>query len=63
MRQWLHLKLMIPDVPSKVLRQHQAIYAAIRARTAEGARKAMMEHLASTVRLVSQVIEEHTPNR
>jgi GntR family transcriptional repressor for pyruvate dehydrogenase complex len=63
MRQWLHLKLMIPDVPGKVLRQHQAIYAAIRSRDVEAARKAMMEHLESTVRLVSQVVEQHAPRR
>jgi GntR family transcriptional regulator, transcriptional repressor for pyruvate dehydrogenase complex len=63
MRQWLHLKLMIPDVPSKVLRQHEAIYTAIRSRDVEAARKAMMEHLASTVRLVSQVMEQQAPHR
>ncbi len=61
MRRWLHLKLMLPDVPTKVLRQHEAIYHAIRSRDPEAARKAMMEHLESTVRLVSQVIEEQGP--
>jgi GntR family transcriptional regulator, transcriptional repressor for pyruvate dehydrogenase complex len=63
MRQWLYLKLMIPDVPGSVLRQHQAIYHAIRARDTEAARKAMWEHLQSTVRLVSQVMEQQAHTR
>lgn len=63
MRQVLYLKLMIPDVPARVLNQHRTIYEAIRRRDAEAARKAMMEHLESTVRLVAQVMEQHSPNR
>jgi GntR family transcriptional repressor for pyruvate dehydrogenase complex len=58
MRRLLHLKLMIPTVPAKVLRQHEAIYTAIRNHDSEAARRAMIEHLESTVRLVSQVLEQ-----
>jgi GntR family transcriptional repressor for pyruvate dehydrogenase complex len=61
MRQWIYLKLLLPDVPGSVLRQHQAIYSAIRTRNVEGARAAMMEHLQTTVRLVSKVVEQNDP--
>jgi len=58
MRQWLVLKLLIPQVPAKVLRQHEAIYAAIRAGDAVAAREAMWAHLEETARLVTQVVSK-----
>ena len=60
MRQWLVLKLLIPEVPAKVLRQHEAIYAAIRARDAEAARQAMWTHLEQTARLVTEVMRKQS---
>jgi GntR family transcriptional regulator, transcriptional repressor for pyruvate dehydrogenase complex len=60
MRRWIYLKLLIPNVPEKVLAQHVDIYEAIRRRDAEGARKAMLLHLEDTARLVSQVVESQT---
>jgi GntR family transcriptional regulator, transcriptional repressor for pyruvate dehydrogenase complex len=58
MRQWLVLKLMIPHVPDKVLKQHEAIYRAIRAGNPSAARKAMWIHLEQTAHLVTQVVEK-----
>jgi GntR family transcriptional regulator, transcriptional repressor for pyruvate dehydrogenase complex len=57
MRQWIYLKLLIPDVPRKVLKRHEAIYGAIRKRNANAARSAMWKHLEETVALVNQVLE------
>jgi GntR family transcriptional regulator, transcriptional repressor for pyruvate dehydrogenase complex len=59
MRYWLYLKLMIPHVPGRVLEQHQLIYDAICRHDADAARGAMLDHLQSTFRLVSQVVEQH----
>jgi len=58
MRQWIYLKLLIPDVHTRVLRQHEAIYDEIRARDAEDARSAMLKHLNDTVMLVTQVMQQ-----
>jgi GntR family transcriptional regulator, transcriptional repressor for pyruvate dehydrogenase complex len=58
MRQWIYLKLLIPDVPTRVLAQHVSIYDAIRTRNAEAARTAMRKHLDDTVLLVTQVMRE-----
>jgi GntR family transcriptional regulator, transcriptional repressor for pyruvate dehydrogenase complex len=58
MRKWLVLKLLIPQVPAKVLKQHEAIYKAIRAGDSEEARKAMWVHLEETARLVTQVVQK-----
>lgn len=58
MRHWIHLKLMIPDVPAQVLKQHVAIFEAIRSRDPEAARGAMYKHLDDTVRLVTQVMQQ-----
>ena len=58
MRHWLYLKLLMPAIPARVLRQHEAVYAAIRGRDVEGARAAMLDHLESTVRLIAQVVEQ-----
>lgn len=58
MRHWINLKLLIPNVPTRVLNQHVHIYEAIRARDADAARAAMRKHLEDTMRLVTQVIEQ-----
>lgn len=58
MRQWILLKLLLPEVPKKVLKRHEAIYEAIRQRDAERARSAMWKHLEETVALVKQVMEQ-----
>jgi GntR family transcriptional repressor for pyruvate dehydrogenase complex len=60
MRQWLVLKLMIPLVPAKVLKQHEAIYRAIASKNKEAARSAMWAHLEETARLVSKVVQTRT---
>ncbi|HUA84407.1 MAG TPA: FadR/GntR family transcriptional regulator [Bryobacteraceae bacterium] len=57
MRQWIVLKYLIPDVPNNVLKQHEAIFRAIRERSAQGARNAMWKHLEDTAYFVSQVVE------
>jgi DNA-binding FadR family transcriptional regulator len=59
MKKWLLLKLLIPDVPTHVLKRHDAIYQAIRKRNAEAARNAMLKHLDETVTLVTQVMEQN----
>lgn len=58
MRHWINLKLLIPNVPTRVLNQHDQIYEAIRRRDAERARAAMRKHLEDTMRLVTQVMEQ-----
>ena len=58
MRRWIYLKLLIPDVPSKVLKRHDTIYQAIRKRDGDAARAAMWKHLEETVTLVTQVMEQ-----
>ena len=65
MRQWLAVKLTIPQVPAKALKQHVAIYRAIAARDKEAARVAMWTHLEDTAFLVSEVVKNRrkgTPN-
>jgi GntR family transcriptional regulator, transcriptional repressor for pyruvate dehydrogenase complex len=58
MRQWIHYKLLIPNVASIVLKRHIAIYRAISQRKPAAARKAMRCHLEETMKLVTHVIEE-----
>jgi GntR family transcriptional repressor for pyruvate dehydrogenase complex len=58
MRQWIHFKLLIPNVPSKVLSRHETIYHAIRDRNPQGARAAMREHLEETISLVARLIAQ-----
>lgn len=58
LRRWLVLKLLIPAVPSKVLKQHEAIYKAIKARDAASAREAMWGHLEDTAQLLQQVVQK-----
>jgi GntR family transcriptional regulator, transcriptional repressor for pyruvate dehydrogenase complex len=56
LRQWLLLKLLIPQVPGKVLQQHDAVFRAIKARDREAARAAMARHLEKTAQLVTEVV-------
>jgi GntR family transcriptional repressor for pyruvate dehydrogenase complex len=63
MRHWIKLKLLIPNVPERVISQHEQIYEAIRTGHAEAARTAMRKHLEDTVRLVTQVIERRQTER
>jgi GntR family transcriptional repressor for pyruvate dehydrogenase complex len=58
MRQWIHYKLLIPDVPDVVLKRHVAIYKAIAARKPAAARTAMRQHLEETMTLVTHVVEQ-----
>ena len=58
LRQWIHLKLLLPAVPGQVLEEHEAVYNAIRNRDALAARLAMRSHLQKTAKLVEQVIRE-----
>jgi GntR family transcriptional regulator, transcriptional repressor for pyruvate dehydrogenase complex len=58
MRQWIHFKLLIPNVPAKVLKRHETIYHAICARDPQRARAAMREHLEETVKLVARLIAQ-----
>jgi GntR family transcriptional repressor for pyruvate dehydrogenase complex len=58
MRQWIHYKLLIPDVPDVVLKRHIAIYKAIAARKPAAARTAMRQHLEETMTLVTHVVEQ-----
>lgn len=58
LKHWISLKLSIDAIPALVLRQHEAIYAAIKARKPVKARKAMNEHLSNTARLLAQIVKE-----
>ena len=58
MLQWIHYKLLIPNVPSKVLRRHEAIYQAIRKHNVAGARAAMRKHLEETISIVGGIVEQ-----
>jgi DNA-binding FadR family transcriptional regulator len=55
LRQWLVLKLLLPTAPSRVLKQHESIYKAIKARDAAAAREAMWGHLEQTAQLLQQM--------
>lgn len=56
LRQWLLLKLLIPQVPAKVLQQHDAVFRAIKARDTAAARSAMSRHLEKAAQLITQVV-------
>ncbi|HWF48349.1 MAG TPA: FadR/GntR family transcriptional regulator [Bryobacteraceae bacterium] len=58
LKQWLVLKLLLPTVPSKVLKQHEDIYRAIRSRDVAGARDAMWGHLEDTAQLLQQIVQK-----
>lgn len=59
MRQWLHYKVLIPDVPVTVLRRHAAIYRAVAQHNPTAARREMRLHLKETMELVSFVVKQH----
>lgn len=63
LRRWLVLKLLIPAVPSNVLKQHEAIYKAIKIRDAAAAREAMWGHLEDTAQLLQQVVQKRGKSR
>lgn len=58
MKQWLVLKLLIPQVPEHVLKQHEIIYEAIRNHDTSAARAAMWTHLEETAHLVAQIMRK-----
>lgn len=58
LKQWLVLKLLLPAVPSKVLKQHQEIYQAIKSRDATAARDAMWSHLEKTAQLLQEIVQK-----
>lgn len=60
LRQWLHYKLLIPDIPESVLKRHVTIYRAISSRKQNAARSAMRLHLEETMKLVTDVVERRT---
>jgi GntR family transcriptional regulator, transcriptional repressor for pyruvate dehydrogenase complex len=62
-REWIYLKLLLPNIPHKVIKDHTAIYEAIRNRDEAGARAAMRDHLEQTSKLVEQVFQEHASAR
>ncbi|HEV2275568.1 MAG TPA: FadR/GntR family transcriptional regulator [Acidobacteriaceae bacterium] len=57
-RQWIYFKLLLPDVPSAVLKRHEAIYRAISRRKPAAARNAMRQHLEEAMMLVTQVVKQ-----
>ena len=59
MRQWLHYKVLIPEVPPKVLRRHAAIYRSIAQHKPAAARREMRLHLQETMQLVAYVVKQH----
>lgn len=63
MRQWIYLKLLIPEVPGRVCEQHQVIYEAIRQGDPEGASKAMQFHLDETAHLVLDIVKRDSGKR
>ena len=62
-RQWILLKLQLPNVPADVVREHSAIHKAIRNRDVEGARAAMRDHLAHSGKLVQQVVHDRDESK
>lgn len=57
LRHWISLKLRIPNIPHRVLSEHEIIYDAIKSRDREAAREAMWQHLQNTARLLTQIVE------
>ena len=58
MMQWIHFKLQIPNVPSKVLNCHEAVYQAIRDRDVQRSRLTMRKHLEETISLVRHLVRQ-----
>jgi GntR family transcriptional repressor for pyruvate dehydrogenase complex len=56
MKYWIHLKLMMRDVPEMAIVRHKAIFAAIRTRNPESARRLMQDHLNETASLITKVV-------
>jgi DNA-binding FadR family transcriptional regulator len=56
MKYWIHLKLMVRDVPEMAIGQHKAIFAAIRSRNPDSARRLMQDHLNETASLITEVV-------
>jgi GntR family transcriptional regulator, transcriptional repressor for pyruvate dehydrogenase complex len=58
MRQWIHYKLLIPDVAPAVLKRHVAIYKSISQGKQSAARSEMRLHLEETMKLLTHVVEQ-----
>jgi DNA-binding GntR family transcriptional regulator len=56
MQHWIHLKLMMRDAPEMAIVRHKAIFAAIRTRNPESARRLMQDHLNETASLITKVV-------
>jgi GntR family transcriptional repressor for pyruvate dehydrogenase complex len=56
MKYWIHLKLTMADVPEMAIERHKLIFAAIRDRDAESARRLMQDHLNETASLMTEVV-------
>jgi GntR family transcriptional repressor for pyruvate dehydrogenase complex len=56
MKYWIHLKLAMTDVPEMAMERHKLIFAAIRSRDVEQARRLMQDHLNETASLMTEVI-------
>lgn len=59
MRQWLHYKVLIPDVDEKALKRHAAIHRAVAQHNPAAARREMRLHLQEAMELVAFVVKEH----
>jgi DNA-binding FadR family transcriptional regulator len=51
-RQGMLYKHLLPGISSKIVKAHAAVYNAIKRRDAQGAKKAMRDHLLDSMRLV-----------
>lgn len=58
LRHWIHLKLLLPDVPTLALEQHKLVLETIQRRDADAARTAMRVHMTGSTDLVLQVLEQ-----
>lgn len=56
MKYWIHLKLMMADVPEMAMGRHKVIFAAIQSRNPESARRLMQDHLNETASLMTEVM-------
>lgn len=59
MRQGIQFKLLLPGVSPAILKDHLAIYQAIKKRNVAAARKAMRHHLLETMKMVTYAIQQH----
>jgi GntR family transcriptional repressor for pyruvate dehydrogenase complex len=60
LRQWIQLRLMTPEVPQKVIKQHQEVYEAIRLHDPEKARAVMWAHVSETSVSVAKVVAQRS---